>query len=180
LATDTLSGISDLARRERGSLAALARSEGVAPEDAVDCVQDALCTLLARGRRGTLPANVEEWAPLLATMVKNAARNRRRRHFRARPHVELDAQPLGDESAVASDEALARAETHIRLRACVEDLCEVERAVVTLRMLEERAGEDVARVLGISSGYVAVLLHRAKHALRVCMAEPARAGSGGS
>ena len=40
-----------------------------------------------------------------------------------------------------------------------------------LRMLEERPGEDVARALGISSGHVAVLLHRAKAALRTCMTE---------
>jgi len=167
-----MSGVTELVRRERGALAALARSEGVSPEDAVDCVQDALCTFLTRVRQAALPEDIEQWGPLLAAMVKNAARNRRRRHFRARPHIELDAEPLGDD-ATATDEAIARAETHLRLRACVEDLCEVERAVVTLRMLEQRAGEDVARVLGISSGYVAVLLHRAKHALRVCMTETA-------
>jgi RNA polymerase sigma-70 factor (ECF subfamily) len=41
--------------------------------------------------------------------------------------------------------------------------------VVTLRLLEERPGEDVAQALGVSSNHVAVLLHRAKSALRVCM-----------
>jgi len=56
-----------------------------------------------------------------------------------------------------------------RLRACVSELCEIQRAVVTLRMLDERPGEDVAMVLGISRGHVAVLLHRAKRALRACM-----------
>lgn len=44
-------------------------------------------------------------------------------------------------------------------------------AVVTLRMLEEQPGDDVARALGISAGHVAVLLHRAKRALRACMEE---------
>jgi RNA polymerase sigma-70 factor (ECF subfamily) len=45
--------------------------------------------------------------------------------------------------------------------------------VVTLRLLEERPGEDVAAALGITPGHVAVLLHRAKQALRVCMTSTA-------
>jgi RNA polymerase sigma-70 factor (ECF subfamily) len=165
--------VSRIVQTERGMLAALARAEGVSPEDAVDAVQDALCTLLAQARNGTLPANDDEWLPLLTGIVKNAARNRRRRHYLARPHDEIDAHPLADEDALATDEAIARAETHVRLRACVEDLCEVERAVVTLRMLEQKPGEDVARVLGISTNHVAVLLHRAKHTLRTCMTRSA-------
>jgi RNA polymerase sigma-70 factor (ECF subfamily) len=102
-------------------------------------------------------------------MVRNAARNRRRRHDRARPHEDLDAHPLAAADEAGADEAIARAEDHVRLRACVEELCEIQKAVVTLRMLEEQPGEDVAQALGISAGHVAVLLHRAKHALRVCM-----------
>jgi RNA polymerase sigma-70 factor (ECF subfamily) len=162
--SDLLDRVSQLVKTERGALAALARAEGLSPEDAVDAVQDGLCTLLGQ----TLPEDPAEWAPLLATIVKNAARNKRRRHHLARPHVELDTQPLLDDS-LATDEIILRAETHVRLRACVEDLCEIERAVVTLRMLEQKPGEDVARVLGISAGHVAVLLHRAKHTLRSCM-----------
>jgi RNA polymerase sigma factor (sigma-70 family) len=170
---DPLTRVSDLVRRERGALAALARKEGLSAQDAVDAVQDGLCTLLSQARHGELPSNTDEWGPLLAAMVRNAARNRRRRHFRALPHVDLDTHPLTSEDALPIDEAIAKAETHVRLRACVEDLCEVERAVVTLRMLEQRGGEDVGRVLGISAGYVAVLLHRAKHTLRACMTQTA-------
>ena len=70
----------------------------------------------------------------------------------------------------ALGDALADAEAHVRLRACVNELCDTQRAVVTLRMLEERPGEDVARALGIQAGHVAVLLHRAKTQLRACMA----------
>jgi RNA polymerase sigma-70 factor (ECF subfamily) len=70
-----------------------------------------------------------------------------------------------------ADSLIERAEDHVRLQACVEDLCEIQRSVVTLRLLEERPGEDVARALGITPGHVAVLLHRAKAALRVCMTE---------
>jgi RNA polymerase sigma-70 factor (ECF subfamily) len=41
--------------------------------------------------------------------------------------------------------------------------------VVTLRLIEEQPGEDVAQALWISSGHAAVLLHGAKRALRACM-----------
>jgi RNA polymerase sigma-70 factor (ECF subfamily) len=36
-------------------------------------------------------------------------------------------------------------------------------------MLDEVAGEDVARMLGLPPSHVAVLLHRAKQSLRACM-----------
>jgi RNA polymerase sigma-70 factor (ECF subfamily) len=142
--------------------------------DAVDCLQEALCTFVDAATRGALPAAEEEWSSLLAGMVRNAARNRRRRHFRSKPHDGLDDHPLTPERALAADDLVARAEEHIRLRECVEELCEIQRAVVTLRMLEEQPGDDVAKELGITSGHVAVLLHRAKAALRACMTRPPR------
>ncbi len=165
---DVLTHVSALAQRERSALAALARAEGVSAEDAVDCVQEGLCTLLTRAGEQKLPEDPADWGAVLATIVRNAARNRRRRHHSARPH-----EPLDDEALHAdlpgTDVLIARAEEHVRLRACVADLCEIQQAVVTLRMLEERPGQDVARALGITPGHVAVLLHRAKAALRVCM-----------
>jgi RNA polymerase sigma-70 factor (ECF subfamily) len=163
-----LDRLSLIVRTRRAGLAALARSEGATPEDAVDCVQDALYTWLETASRGEVPVDVDEGAAMLAVMVRNAARNRRRRHFRAAPHDDIDAHALAA-GVPEADELIARAEEHVRLRACVEELCEIQRSVVMLRMLEERPGEDVARALGISAGHVAVLLHRAKAALRACM-----------
>jgi RNA polymerase sigma-70 factor (ECF subfamily) len=169
--TDVLEVVSELVRERRAGLCALARHEGLGPEDAVDCVQEALCTFLTAMQNGSAPADRAAWAPVLATMVRNAARNRRRRHFIARPHAELDQGGGAVAPGAAIDELVARAEEHVRLRACVAELCEIQKSVVTLRMLEERAGEDVARALGISPGHVAVLLHRAKAALRACMTQ---------
>jgi RNA polymerase sigma-70 factor (ECF subfamily) len=170
--TDLLEVLSELVRERRAGLCALARNEGVTPEDAVDCVQEALCTFLTEMQDGTAPEDRAAWPPVLATMVRNAARNRRRRHFNARPHHDLADAPAAAPGATI-DELVAKAEEHVRLRACVQELCEIQKSVVTLRMLEERAGEDVARALGISAGHVAVLLHRAKTALRACMTGPA-------
>ena len=70
---------------------------------------------------------------------------------------------------VLQEELLSKVEETVRLRACVAELCEIQRAVVSLRLLEERPGEDVAALLGVSKNHVAVLLYRAKSALRECM-----------
>ena len=87
----------------------------------------------------------------------------------ARPHEDVDALPLARVPEGSAEALVAEAEEHVRLRACVDQLCETQKAVVMLRLLEERPGEDVAASLGISRGYVDVLVHRAKASLRVCM-----------
>jgi RNA polymerase sigma-70 factor, ECF subfamily len=166
---DALERLSKVVQSERGGLAAVARQEGLSPEEAIDCVQDALCTLLDLVQSEQLDGEASP-APVLVTIVRNAARNHRRRHFRARPHVELGDGDLADERDALPEELVARAEDTLRLRACVAELCEIQRAVVTLRLLEERPGESVAEILGVSKNHVAVLLHRAKFALRECMA----------
>ncbi len=165
---DALERLSRIAQTERGGLAAVARQEGLTPEEAIDCVQDALCTLLDLVQSGQLAASAAP-GPVLVTIVRNAARNQRRRHFRARPHDELGDGELADERDVLQEDLLSRAEETVRLRACVAELCEIQRAVVNLRLLEERPGESVAETLGVSANYVAVLLRRAKAALRECM-----------
>jgi RNA polymerase sigma-70 factor (ECF subfamily) len=164
---DAFEHLSGVVRRHRGALAAIARQEGLTPEEAVDCVQDALCTLLDLAQTGQLHG--AEPAAALGTIVRNAARNQRRRHFRSKPHDDASARELPDQDAVLPEELLSRAEETVRLRACVAELCEIQRAVVTLRLLEERPGDDVAALLGVTKNHVAVLLHRAKAALRECL-----------
>ena len=85
---------------------------------------------------------------------------------RRRPGRRSSRLPAGTASV---EEAIEAAEQHLRLAGCLGTLAEVQRAVVTLRMLDEVPGEDVARLLGISAGHVAVLLHRAKANLLQCM-----------
>ncbi|WP_234945273.1 sigma-70 family RNA polymerase sigma factor [Anaeromyxobacter sp. Fw109-5] len=151
-------------------LAAVARNEGLGPEDALDAVQEAFQTfLLLPHARSLVEMLPKDAAVLLGTLVRNAARNLRRRHHRAAPH-----EPLGDESPLAAgdvsvDEAIARAEEHVRLLGCVDRLTETQRRVVRLRMLEELSGIETARQLGLVPGRVAVLLHRAKKALLQCL-----------
>lgn len=167
LSEDALDHLTEVVRHHRSALAAIARQEGLTPEEAIDCVQDSLCTLLDLVQTGQLGG--AEPAAALGTIVRNAARNHRRRHFRAKPHEELGARELADDTLTLPEELLSRAEDTVRLRACVAELCEIQRAVVTLRLLEERPGEDVAALLGVTKNHVAVLLHRAKAALRECL-----------
>lgn len=168
---DALDVLVRVIRDEREALIRLARHEGVGPEDAVDCVHDAFCTFLRMILTDALPEPVPPPGAYLAGIVRNAARNRRRLHHVKKPHADLEAMSLADPSDSPADD-LERAERHIRLHACVDRLCDTQKAVVSLRLLEERRGEDVAEALGISRAYVDVLLHRAKRALTSCMADP--------
>ncbi len=165
---DALDRLSRLVEQERQRLAAVARQEGLSPEEAVDCVQDALSTLLDLIQTGQVEGDGEH-GPVLVTILRNRARNQRRRHHRSKPHVAMDCDELYGDQRPLPDELLARAEETVRLRSCVAQLCEIQRAVITLRLLEERPGEDVAELLGVSKNHVAVLLYRAKSALRDCL-----------
>jgi RNA polymerase sigma-70 factor (ECF subfamily) len=165
-----LAGVERLVHANRLSLAAVARHEGLGPEDALDAVQEAFQTFLARPEAARLVEEPEQARHLLTTLARNVARNRRRIHAVARPHlsdaVTLDALPA---DVADVEETLAAAEQHVRLAGCMLTLAEIPRTVVTLRMLDELPGEDVARLLGVSPGHVAVMLHRAKASLLTCM-----------
>jgi len=158
--------ISGLARDHAGMLAAIARREGASAADALDLVQDAFHTLLQREDLRARPA--EEAVRVLAAIVRNAARNLRRRHHHARPHVELDEDALA--AAEPSPEAaLAQAVTAAQVVGCMAALGDVHRHVITLRVLEELSGDEAAAALGVTPGHVAVLLHRARKQLARCM-----------
>jgi RNA polymerase sigma-70 factor (ECF subfamily) len=160
--------ITRLARDHAGRLAALARREGVGASDALDVVQDAFRMLLDRPDIRELRARPDDAARLLTVIVRNGARNLRRRHHHARPHVDLDDAALATEEP-RPDDALDRAATVGQLVGCMAQLGDVHRQIVTLRVLEELSGEEAGRALGLSPNHVAVLLHRARKELERCM-----------
>ncbi len=137
-------------------------------EDALDVVQDAFHVLLQRREADALRDKPDDAARVLVAIVKNAARNARRRHHHAKPHVDVDGEPLAT-SEPAPDVALDRAETTAQLVTCLGRLGDVHRHVIALRVLEELSGDDAARALGVTPGHVAVLLHRARKQLEACM-----------
>jgi RNA polymerase sigma factor (sigma-70 family) len=167
---DILDALDRVVREQRSALARMAQREGLGAEDALDCVHDAFCTFLRLALDGELPDDATEHVPLLAGIVVNTARNKRRRHHLARPHHTIEGlEPIDD--APSTETLVAHAEECVRLRGCVDRLCRTQRTVVMMRLLEERPGEDVASTLGVTRGYVDVLLHRAKASLLVCMTE---------
>jgi RNA polymerase sigma-70 factor, ECF subfamily len=159
-----------LVHEHRAHLGRVARREGLGPEDAFDAVQEAFESFLKLPQAQALCDAPEEARKLLVVLTRNVARNRRRLHADARPHLRDDhvlaALPADGATAL---ELCAAAEEEVRLRGCVQTLGDLQRVVVTLRMLDEVPGEDVARALGISPGHVAVILHRAKSNLLACM-----------
>ena len=163
-----LEWVGGLVHQHRADLAAVARREGLTPEDAFDAVQEALGTFMTLPEARPLVAQAEPSRKLLVTLTRNVARNRRRLHAVARPHDDGALEGLAA-TAASVEETILAAEEHVRLEGCMLTLAEIPRAVVTLRLLEERPGEDVARTLGLTPGHVAVLLHRAKASLLACM-----------
>ncbi len=161
--------VSELARAHTAALARVARAEGLTAEYALDAVQEGFVTLLRMPEARDLVGNHDDSRALLAVVVRNVARNLRRRHHQAKPHasIEEDGEPVAP--LPSAEELVQRAEDHIQLQGCVGRLEEVQRRVVTLRMLEEASGAEVAMLLDLSPGHVAVLLHRAKRDLLRCM-----------
>ncbi len=162
--------VGELARTHTRRLASIARHEGLTASDALDAVQDALRTFLLIPHARDLADNPEDSAKLLTVVVRNTARNMRRRHHRSRPHDPIDDFPLPSEAA-SVDELIEAAEDHVRLRGCVEMLGQLQRRVITLRMLEEMSNAETAAEIGLKPSYVAVLLHRAKKSIEQCLAE---------
>ena len=153
--------VGQLARDNARRLVAIARSEGLAASDALDAVQDAFHTLLTRPDLREQPA---EAARVLAAITRNAARNLRRRHHRAKPHEDVELA-----SDDRPDDALSRKETTAQLAGCMAKLGDVHRHVITLRVLEELSGQEAAAALGVTPNHVGVLLHRARKELEQCM-----------
>lgn len=158
--------VAGLARDHAGRLAAIARREGAGAADALDLVQDAFHTLLVREDLRDRPP--EEAVRVLSSIVRNAARNLRRRHHNARPHVDVDEAALTT-SEPSPEDALAHAVTAAQVEGCMAQLGDAHRHVITLRVLEELSSDEAAAALGVTAGHVAVLLHRARKQLERCM-----------
>ncbi|MDI1476259.1 sigma-70 family RNA polymerase sigma factor [Polyangium sp. y55x31] len=167
-----ISWITRLVREHRGELVGIARREGLTGTDALDAAQAAFITFLRVTHARKLSDDFEESRRLLAVIVRNEARNRRRKHHLSRVHLGDEELAGLAESAPTVEDLILEAEAHVAAFGCIEKLAEVQQRVVTLRLLEGRPGEDVAALLGITPGHVAVLLHRAKLELRACLSEP--------
>ena len=167
--TNFVGWISTLARTHARSLAAGAVREGLTRIDAIDAVQEAFTTLLRLPQARELSLDDDGAARLMAVLVRNAARNMRRRRHRSRTHEPLEGAMEVPAEAMSVEALLVTAEEHVALLGCVSQLARIQRLVVKMRILEELSPEEVARSLGLTRGHIGVLLHRAKHALLECI-----------
>jgi RNA polymerase sigma-70 factor (ECF subfamily) len=163
------SWLTTLVHDHRAQLARVARREGLRAEDAFDVVQDAFQAYLTLPEARRLVGDVEGSRRLLIAITRNVARNRRRRAALARPHDEASDSPALRDEAPTAEELLVAVEDQLRFAGCMGRLAELQRVVVSLRMLDGQPGIEVARLLGLKPGNVAVILHRAKAQLASCM-----------
>lgn len=164
--------VTQLVHAHRARISRLVVREGIRADDALDCVQEAFVSFLQLPQARLLVGSPVESARLLNTLARNIARNRRRRHDYAKPHI-VDDEALASipSEALSSDEIVIRAEQQALALGCLVTLNEVQQAVVNLRLVDDVPGEDVAVQLGTTAEHVGVLLFRAKQRLRRCMAD---------
>ncbi len=164
--------VTQLVHTHRGRLSRLVVREGVRADDALDCVQEAFLSFLQLPQARLLVDRPDESSRLLSTLARNIARNRRRRHDYAKPHVVEDEIVQGLPSdALSSDEVVMQAEQHALALGCLVTLNEVQQAVVNLRLVDDVPGEDVAQQLGMTREHVGVLLFRARQELQRCLSD---------
>lgn len=162
--------IGALVKEHRGMLVRVAVNEGLQADEALDAVQDSFAAFVEKPEWRELPRDTPDASRLLATLVKNQARNLRRRASRKDVGMdELTGQDAIDHEQRHLDELLVQAEEHLRLTGCIATLKQVQQTVVTARLFEGVTGRDVARELGLQPGNVAVILHRAQGNLRGCL-----------
>ena len=159
-----------LVRAHSGAMMVVARRFLGDTDDAADAVQDAFVSAFKAMPAFEGGSRLRTW---LHRITVNACLMKLRSRKRSRV-VSLDdtAPPAGR----ADDDALSRAETVRRVRACIDQLPPAYRAVILLRDIEGVGTGDTADRLGTNEGAVRVRLHRARQALRTLL-EPVLAAA---
>lgn len=131
--------------------------------DTEDAVQDALVDALRIRRRGTV---VRNWPALLRHMATCRALDVLRRRRAAR----LAAPPFAAETVAPGwsqpDAAAVATEQMLLLRQALVRLPQRQAMVFSLRYLGDLTNAEIAEMLDIAPGAVAVALHRARGRLR--------------
>jgi len=130
---------------------------------AEDLAQQVLITVLEALRAGRL-REPEKLAPFVLGTCRMTVLDLRRGAQRKEQLLLRFGKDLA-----GSAQSFAPRLDHDRLRRCVQDLKERERAVVVMSFYDEETGADVASFLRVSEANVRVIRHRAIHQLRDCM-----------
>ena len=157
-----------LVHAHRQRLLAYARRRGLDAEEALDVVQDSFISFLGLPAAQTIAHESLDSLKLLTVILRHNVQNQRRKRVRHGHAHEL----LGSESTAAevpsSETLIAHAEDLARVSGCMLRMARLEREVVRLSLLDDQPRDRIGEVLGISAGYVRVLLHRAREHLRAC------------
>ncbi len=165
-----------LVREYGGAMLAVTRRLLRNEDDAREAVQDAFVQVLRAIPHFRGEARLSTWLHRIAV---NAALMRLRRASRRPEVMSDDLLPRFDEDGahaepvqplpVSTETVLASAETRAQVRACIAELPEQYRAVITLRDIEEFSTAEAAQILGITENAVKIRLHRARQALRTLL-----------
>lgn len=160
-----LAWVAELVHAHRTRLLAYARKRGLDGDDALDAVQDAFVSFLRLPEAQEIARAGDDSLRFLTVLVRHQAMNKVRKHARRVKALGLVVPPLDTES---SEELIARSEELARAHACIQRMAKLQREVIMLSLLDEHPNEEVAALLGLSEGYVRVLLHRAREHVRHC------------
>ena len=127
--------------------------------DTDDAVQEAMLDAVQLARKRT----IDNWGGMLRRLAACRAldllRKRRPRNLEIEPHAPLVSQP----EAVA-----VRNELAAQLRASLAELAPREAEVFSLRYSGDLSNSEIAAMLDLQTGAVAVALHKREHGSRSC------------
>jgi RNA polymerase sigma-70 factor (ECF subfamily) len=163
-----LAWVAQLVHAHRRRLLAYARRRGLDAEDALDAVQESFVSFLRLPEARSMARTGDDALKLLTVLLRHQLQNLRRKATRRqRAHVALEVEAL-DSGWEDSATIIARAEELARVHGCILRMARLQRQVVLLSILDEQPRGQVAQTLGISDGYLRVLLHRAREHVRNC------------
>lgn len=144
--------------------------------DAEDIVNDAWARILPRIRElqpsdGKLTRALLKFA---ATVINNRLRDLARAHREPGPSLgpAASSEGYGARRFEPADESpgivsvVVRRELEARLKGCIAGLPERDREIILLRGIGQQSNEEVATLLGVRPGTIAVRYHRALERLR--------------
>jgi RNA polymerase sigma-70 factor (ECF subfamily) len=138
--------------------------------DAADCFQKTFVSAVCLDSREP----IRNWSAILVRLATSRALEQLRSRYRRSKSFE----PLVEEPADFEDptDRLVSNELSEHLRLALSEIDQRQAEVFCLVSIEELSNVEAAEILGINSGHVAVLLQRARAALRkrMKMFDPAR------
>ena len=159
--------VAEMVHRHRGRLLSYARRRGLAPEDALDVVQDSFASFLTLPQAQSIARVGDDAIKLLTVIARHNILNLRRKRATRETGLDLNELPASADTE-SHEELLGRAEELTRVYGCLLRMNRLQRAAILLSTLDDRPGEDVSEILGVSPGHLRVLLHRARAHVRAC------------